>query len=73
LRGGLIDSKEDVCQLQIAQLSNIRVSASSSKGMKLMPDAPISRGFKGRRPDEISKTRLPPGQYVTRDFPVMAA
>ena len=32
----------------------------------------ISRGFKGRRP-EVDTDRLPPGQYVTHDFPVLSA
>jgi DMSO/TMAO reductase YedYZ molybdopterin-dependent catalytic subunit len=32
----------------------------------------ISRGFKGRRP-EVEPGRLPPGQYVTHDFPVLSA
>ena len=32
--------------------------------------AVISRGFRGRPPDEPE--RLPPGQYLTRDFPVLA-
>jgi DMSO/TMAO reductase YedYZ molybdopterin-dependent catalytic subunit len=32
----------------------------------------ISRGFKGRRP-EVDTDRLPPGQYVTYDFPVLSA
>ena len=31
----------------------------------------VSRGFLGRRPAESS--RVPPGQYVTRDFPVLSA
>ncbi len=34
--------------------------------------SPISRGFRGRRP-EVDPTRLPPGQYLTRDFPVLSA
>ena len=34
--------------------------------------SPISRGFRGRRP-RADPTRLPPGQYVTRDFPVLSA
>ena len=34
---------------------------------------PISRGFKGRRPGAESASRLPPGQYETRDFPVLSA
>ena len=34
----------------------------------------ITRGFKGRpRTDEASRTRVPPGQYVTTDFPVLTA
>ena len=33
---------------------------------------PISRGFRGRRP-EVDPSRVPPGQYVTRDFPVLSA
>jgi DMSO/TMAO reductase YedYZ molybdopterin-dependent catalytic subunit len=32
----------------------------------------ISRGFRGRR-DAASTDRVPPGQYVTRDFPVLSA
>ena len=34
--------------------------------------APISRGFRGRRP-RVDPTRVPPGQYVTSDFPVLSA
>ena len=33
---------------------------------------PISRGFRGRRA-EVDPTRVPPGQYVVRDFPVLSA
>jgi DMSO/TMAO reductase YedYZ molybdopterin-dependent catalytic subunit len=31
----------------------------------------ITRGFRGRRQD--SGRQLPPGQYLTRDFPVLSA
>ena len=34
---------------------------------------PISRGFRGRREPEAETGRLPPGQYLTRDFPVLSA
>jgi DMSO/TMAO reductase YedYZ molybdopterin-dependent catalytic subunit len=34
--------------------------------------SPITRGFRGRRP-EVDPARVPPGQYVTHDFPVLAA
>ena len=34
--------------------------------------SPISRGFGGRRP-QVDTTRVPPGQYVVRDFPVLSA
>jgi len=33
----------------------------------------ISRGFRGRRPQSAAAQRLPPGQYETRDFPVLSA
>jgi DMSO/TMAO reductase YedYZ molybdopterin-dependent catalytic subunit len=33
----------------------------------------ISRGFRGRRRDDVPASRLPPGQYVTDDFPVLSA
>jgi DMSO/TMAO reductase YedYZ molybdopterin-dependent catalytic subunit len=32
----------------------------------------ISRGFRGRRPP-VDQARLPPGQYLTHDFPVLSA
>jgi DMSO/TMAO reductase YedYZ molybdopterin-dependent catalytic subunit len=34
--------------------------------------SPISRGFHGRRREDASG-RVPPGQYVTKDFPVLSA
>ena len=33
----------------------------------------ISRGFHGRRQETVDPARVPPGQYVTRDFPVLSA
>src|SRR3954464_14214226 len=33
----------------------------------------ISKGFKGRRQSAETAGRLPPGQYETRDFPVLSA
>jgi len=34
---------------------------------------PITRGFKGRRHEDADALRVPPGQYVTKDFPVLSA
>jgi DMSO/TMAO reductase YedYZ molybdopterin-dependent catalytic subunit len=34
---------------------------------------PISRGFRGRRLTASDRSRLPPGQYLTPDFPVLSA
>ena len=34
---------------------------------------PISRGFHGRRQSDADAARLPPGQYLTPDFPVLSA
>ncbi len=33
----------------------------------------VSRGFRGRRLDPETAARLPPGQYLTHDFPVLSA
>ncbi|MGI8517146.1 MAG: molybdopterin-dependent oxidoreductase [Acidimicrobiia bacterium] len=33
----------------------------------------ISRGFKGRRQETAPRDRVPPGQYVSIDFPVLSA
>jgi DMSO/TMAO reductase YedYZ molybdopterin-dependent catalytic subunit len=38
----------------------------------LEPMSPFSRGFRGRRV-QVDPGRVPPGQYVTRDFPVLSA
>jgi DMSO/TMAO reductase YedYZ molybdopterin-dependent catalytic subunit len=35
--------------------------------------SPISRGFLGRRHPVDDPSRVPPGQYVTADFPVLSA
>jgi DMSO/TMAO reductase YedYZ molybdopterin-dependent catalytic subunit len=35
--------------------------------------SPISRGFTGRRRPTVDPSRVPPGQYVTGDFPVLSA
>ena len=34
---------------------------------------PISRGFTGRRHSTSDPSRIPPGQYLTNDFPVLSA
>ena len=34
---------------------------------------PVTRGFTGRRRDGAEAERLPPGQYLTTDFPVLTA
>jgi DMSO/TMAO reductase YedYZ molybdopterin-dependent catalytic subunit len=38
-----------------------------------MSEAPISRGFRSRRQEQVPINRVPPGQYVTADFPVLSA
>ena len=38
-----------------------------------MGDSFISRGFRGRRQQPDLADRTPPGQYLTRDFPVLSA
>src|SRR5262249_29528892 len=38
-----------------------------------MNDTPISRGFRSKRQEQAPEGRLPPGQYVTADFPILSA
>ena len=38
-----------------------------------MDETPISRGFRSRRQEPNPAGRVPPGQYVTTDFPVLSA
>jgi DMSO/TMAO reductase YedYZ molybdopterin-dependent catalytic subunit len=38
-----------------------------------MSEVPISRGFRPRRQEQVPKNRVPPGQYVTTEFPVLSA
>jgi DMSO/TMAO reductase YedYZ molybdopterin-dependent catalytic subunit len=33
----------------------------------------VSRGFRGRRREDADSSRVPPGQYITDDFPVLSA
>src|SRR5215471_9015572 len=33
----------------------------------------ISRGFRGRREQAVEPSRIPPGQYLVRGFPVLSA
>lgn len=38
-----------------------------------MSEPPVTRGFRPRRPKTEQGERVPPGQYVTPDFPVLTA
>ena len=51
-----------------------RPRRTASKGQdEAMTEPFISRGFRGRRQPGATAGRLPPGQYETRDFPVLSA
>jgi DMSO/TMAO reductase YedYZ molybdopterin-dependent catalytic subunit len=51
-----------------ARLTRLGASTAEEERMAL-----ISRGFRGRHRDDSPPDRVPPGQYVTRDFPVLSA
>ena len=38
-----------------------------------MDEAHISRGFRSKRHEETKTDRVPPGQYVTTEFPILSA
>src|SRR4051812_4520807 len=50
-----------------------RWSATEPQRHNSMAETPISRGFKSRRAEQTRNDRLPPGQYVTTDFPILSA
>src|ERR1700741_5629740 len=50
-----------------------RQADREGKAVICMVDTPISRGFRSRRQEQAPKNRVPPGQYVTTDFPVLSA
>ena len=57
------------------QLWMIRPSSASveARGRQRELMSPISRGFSGRRRPVADPSRLPPGQYLERGFPVLSA
>jgi DMSO/TMAO reductase YedYZ molybdopterin-dependent catalytic subunit len=53
-------------------IGGVRCLATRQEMMDFM--SPISRGFHGRRRETAADTgRVPPGQYLTTDFPVLSA
>jgi len=38
-----------------------------------MKASPITRGFQRKGPDHLDTERIPPGQHLTQDFPVLSA
>ncbi|MDX6567244.1 MAG: hypothetical protein QOE10_2906, partial [Gaiellales bacterium] len=51
----------------------IRERRDGVRGERGRMTPPISRGFRGRRSEASDAGRVPPGQYVTHDFPVLSA
>src|SRR5436309_4650912 len=56
--------------------SSARLAQATGRGLdfarRVEEAMSISRGFRGRR-DRTAGGRLPPGQYLVRDFPVLSA
>jgi DMSO/TMAO reductase YedYZ molybdopterin-dependent catalytic subunit len=46
---------------------------STRKGAIATDKTTVSRGFRSKRQEQTATNRLPPGQYVTTDFPVLSA
>src|SRR5450755_3353037 len=54
-----------------ARLSPTRISVGKRRAKLDKPF--VSRGFVGKRRDAQLASRIPPGQYLTADFPVLSA
>ena len=51
-----------------------QLAASSRSGVpNCGPMSFVTRGFRGRQKVDVPSDRVPPGQYATADFPVLAA
>src|SRR5205807_4856650 len=66
--GALPDRGSDVRGLNEARPRQPPYSRKGGLAMSF-----ISRGFRGRREPAEDSSRLPPGQYLVRDFPVLSA
>src|SRR5690554_4816354 len=56
--------------------ADLRVAAEQPDQRAIAPlkdKAMATRGFRGRGRQAIAEGRLPPGQYLTQDFPVLSA
>src|SRR5215469_3617961 len=60
----------DLLQLRVVRSRVVRQQPAKAQAMN---ETPISRGFRSRRREQIPKDRVPPGQYVTTDFPILSA
>jgi DMSO/TMAO reductase YedYZ molybdopterin-dependent catalytic subunit len=68
-----VDRRIDLRQLASHALFGRLRGYEQSVKDRPMDETPISRGFRSRRHEQIPKNRVPPGQYVTADFPVLSA
>src|SRR3954470_19761679 len=62
----------DVSRDRLRRLRSTAAPGSSSGPKRRTVMSLISRGFRGRRP-QVDPARVPPGQYVVNDFPVLSA
>ena len=60
------------CRPPSARRSHVTQEPESSGGVASRMSF-VSRGFQGRRTTDEEAARLPPGQYLTPDFPVLSA
>src|ERR671928_1802268 len=58
-------------RVMVGERPGVGAERAVSEGEEQM--SPISRGFRGRRAADADAARVPPGQYVTPDFPVLSA
>jgi DMSO/TMAO reductase YedYZ molybdopterin-dependent catalytic subunit len=50
-----------------------RIGTNGAPPVSSHPVSPISRGFRGRPRRDVDPARIPAGQYVVDDFPVLSA
>jgi DMSO/TMAO reductase YedYZ molybdopterin-dependent catalytic subunit len=61
------------CGLQVSYQLYAAEAYSAGTWKAVMSEPPVSRAFRGRKRSDAQPTRLPPGQHLTSDFPVLSA
>jgi DMSO/TMAO reductase YedYZ molybdopterin-dependent catalytic subunit len=69
-----IDTSDESKSSRQSRIMRVTSAATRTPATRdaIMSEPPISRGFRARQRPDVDPRRLPPGQHVTTDFPVLS-